>query len=86
MHTAQAVWRLLPVAGRGLVVRRVRGHRQQTGLVPCDAQRRIVRAQSRAQCIAQRCRMQLQAAEDAGHNDDYRTFHADGSIAKGKIG
>jgi ABC-type molybdate transport system substrate-binding protein len=27
-----------------------------------------------------------QAAEHAGHNDDYRTFHADGSIDKGKIG
>ncbi len=26
------------------------------------------------------------SAEDAGHNDDYRTFHADGSIDKGKIG
>jgi len=26
------------------------------------------------------------SAEDAGHNNDYRTFHVDGSIDKGRIG
>lgn len=38
-------------------------------------------------CAALALALPAQAAEDdAGHNDDYRTFHADGSIAKGKIG